>query len=148
MKGRTPWNKGLTRADDGRITAPWEGKKRPSPSIETQRKRRRSMATVFRSRPTNIEKELYSFLAVQKIKFDKQQPINGKFIVDAYVPSHKLVIEADGEYWHSREPNIKRDKSENAYLRKCGYNVIRLKEVEILDGSFRAKLKEVLNADI
>lgn len=148
MKGKKPWNKGLTRKDDSRIAAPWEGKSRPSPTTETKQKLIRTLSVVFRKRPTRIEKELYSYLERQKVRFYKQRLIKGKFLVDAYVPKHNLVIEADGDYWHSLEHNAKRDKARNAYLTKCGYKVLRLKEADILSGVFKQQVKEVLYAHL
>ena len=80
---------------------------------------------------TSIENKLYDELARRKLFFEKQKLINNKFLVDAYIPSLNLIIEADGNYWHSREDIMKRDKSKNAYLTTCGYNMLRLTETEI-----------------
>ena len=80
---------------------------------------------------TSIEKKVYEELKNKGLLFEKQKLINGKFLVDAYIPSLNLVIEADGDYWHSLESNIKRDKAKNAYLIKCGFNLLRLTETEI-----------------
>jgi very-short-patch-repair endonuclease len=52
---------------------------------------------------------------------------------------------ADGDYWHSLSKNMGRDRTKNAYLIKCGYNMLRLSETEINNGSFKNRLKEVLN---
>ena len=35
---------------------------------------------------------------------------------------------------------MKKDKAENAYLTKCGYNLLRLSEKEINDGSFKERM--------
>jgi len=90
--------------------------------------------------PTSIEKKLYNELKARGLLFEKQRLINGKFLVDAYIPSLNLIIEADGDYWHSLPKVVRKDKSENAYLTKCGYNLLRLPEHEINDGSFKEKL--------
>ena len=37
----------------------------------------------------------------------------------------------------------KRDKAKNAYLKKCGYNLLRMTETEINNGQFKEKIKEV-----
>lgn len=95
-----------------------------------------------KSSETNIEKILYEYLLYKNIKFEKQHNINNRFVVDAYVPSLNLVIEADGNYWHSLDKIKKKDKAENAYLKACGYKVIRLSEKDILSGKF----KEILEA--
>ena len=86
--------------------------------------------------PTSIEKAVYEYLLIKGILFEKQKLINGKFIVDAYIPSLNLIIEADGKYWHSLDRVVKKDKAENAYLTKCGFKIIRLNEEEIMNKNF------------
>jgi len=86
--------------------------------------------------PTSIEKKVYDELKKRGLLFEKQKLINGKFIVDAYIPSLNLVIEADGDYWHSLDIIKKKDKAENAYLTKCEFNLLRLTETEINNGKF------------
>lgn len=89
---------------------------------------------------TSIEKKLYKYLELIKIDFNSQYLINNHFVVDTYIPKLNLVIEADGNYWHSLDKNKKADKSRNAYLLKCGYKLIRLTETEINNNSFIDKL--------
>lgn len=93
-----------------------------------------------KKKPTSIEKKVYEYLTLKGVVFKKQHLIK-HFIVDAYIPSLNLVIEADGEYWHSLEKNIKRDRAKSAYLLKCGYELLRLKESEINNGEFIKKLE-------
>ncbi len=80
---------------------------------------------------TSIERAVYQELKLRGLLFEKQKFINGKFLVDAYIPSLNLIIEVDGDYWHSLPRIIGRDKAKNAYLAKCGYNLLRLTETEI-----------------
>ena len=56
--------------------------------------------------------------------------------MDAYIPSLNLIIEADGTYWHQMEHVKNKDRAENAYLKKCGYKLLRLSEEEINNGNF------------
>ena len=90
--------------------------------------------------PNSIERILYEELKARGFLFEIQKLINGRFLVDAYIPSLNLVIEADGDYWHSLEKNKIRDKRKNAYLKACGYNLLRLTETEINNGSFKERL--------
>ncbi len=90
--------------------------------------------------PTSIEKKLYQALQDKGLLYETQKLINGRFLVDAYIPSLNLIIEADGNYWHSLERVKKKDKAENAYLKKCGYKLLRLPENEIKDGSFMNRI--------
>lgn len=93
--------------------------------------------------PTSIEKKVYDELKTRGFLFESQKLINGKFIVDAYIPHLNLVIEADGNYWHSLPKQIKKDKSRNAYLETCGYKMLRLTETEINNGNFKEKLNQL-----
>jgi len=95
--------------------------------------------------PTSIEKKVYDELKRRGILFEEQRLINGRFFVDAFIPSLNLVIEADGDYWHSLPKQIGRDKSRNAYLKKCGFNLLRLTGTEIRDDSFKEKLDKEIN---
>jgi len=95
--------------------------------------------------PTSIEKIVYDFLLSKGIIFEKQRLVNGKFLVDVYIPSTNTIIEVDGCYWHGCKicgflKRNKKDKAENAYLIKCGYNLLRLPEHEINDGSFKERM--------
>jgi very-short-patch-repair endonuclease len=89
---------------------------------------------------TSIEKKVYEELKVRGFLFETQKLINSKFVVDAYIPNLNLVIEADGDYWHSLERVVKKDKVKNAYLTKCGFDLLRLTETEINSGEFKNKL--------
>jgi len=65
------------------------------------------------------------------IEFQEQVLMFGKFLVDIVIPSKKLIIQWDGEYWHSKKKNRDRDNSSDLYLRKCGYHVLRITDKEI-----------------
>lgn len=91
-------------------------------------------------KPTSIEIKVYNKLKEMGILFEAQKVINGKFCVDAYIPSLNLVIEADGNYWHKLDNIVKKDRAENAYLTKCGYNILRLSETEINNTNFGERI--------
>lgn len=90
--------------------------------------------------PTSIEKKLYEELKKRGLLYETQKLINGRFLVDAYIPSLNLIIEADGDYWHSLKRVKNKDKAENAYLTKCGYKLLRLSEAEINNTSFGERI--------
>ena len=109
---------------------------------DTKRRRLKQIAYLkknIKMGETRIEKMLYNELNQRKISFRKQEVINDRFIVDAFIPSRNLIIEADGRFWHSLDRVIKKDKAENAYLIKCGYQLLRLPEEEIMNGNFKNK---------
>ncbi|MEK9207915.1 MAG: DUF559 domain-containing protein [Patescibacteria group bacterium] len=80
---------------------------------------------------TKPEKIIIDKLNEDKINHISQYLVNSKFLVDEYLPDKNLIIEVDGNYWHSLSRVVKKDKAENAYLKKCGYKVIRIPEDEV-----------------
>jgi len=65
------------------------------------------------------------------VEFQEQVPMFNKFLVDILILNKKLIIQWDGEYWHSKKKNKVRDKSSDAYFKKCGYDVLRITDKEI-----------------
>jgi len=137
-KQKGSWNKGI------------KGKKSHSYGHKlyvTDKNKRREYALLGRQaldrskKPTNIERIVYAYLEKRNIVFEKQKLVNKRFLVDVFIPKNNLVIECDGEYWHNLDRVKKKDKAENAYLDKCGFNMLRLKEGEILNNNFERKLK-------
>ena len=160
--GRKPWNKGIPRSvkTKEKISKASMGHKPTHTSFkkghktwikgkthskETREKLRKAgikglLKLQARNGPTSIEKKVYNELKERGLLFEKQKLINGRFLVDAYIPSLNLIVEADGDYWHSLPKAVKKDKAENAYLTKCGFDLLRLTETEINNGEFRKKL--------
>jgi very-short-patch-repair endonuclease len=64
-------------------------------------------------------------------KFRRQHSI-GKFVVDFYCPSEKLVVELDGE-GHFTEEGRAFDEKRSGYLRSLGISVIRFENCEVFD---------------
>ena len=73
------------------------------------------------------------------IEYQTQVLICEKFVVDVFIPSCNLIIQWDGDYWHGfkeikDERQRKRsnlDKSQDSYMKKVGYKVIRFWEHEV-----------------
>lgn len=82
-------------------------------------------------RETAIESLVYRELERRNVPFVRQQVIDGFWIVDVLVPGAKIVVECDGEYWHSKPEMIKRDHKKDAYLKSRGYRVFRFPEAAI-----------------
>lgn len=78
---------------------------------------------------TDIELIMFDALTERKIVFVFQYPIRCRYgyITDFFIPQHKLIIECDGEHWHNKQRDNKRD----AVLLKKGYNIIRFSGKEI-----------------
>ena len=84
----------------------------------------------------------YAILDSFGITYFRQHLIANKFCVDAFVPAVNLVIQFDGDYWHGNAsifPNLdkrqmkrtKLDQSQDAYLNKCGFAIIRIWESDL-----------------
>jgi very-short-patch-repair endonuclease len=78
------------------------------------------------------------------IEFIEQYLINNKITVDVYIPKSKLIVQWWGNYWHGhpnilkdKEPNKSQskrmvlDKSQDKYLKKCGYNILYFWESDV-----------------
>lgn len=86
------------------------------------------------------------------IKFDEQVLMFNKFLVDVLLKEKHIVIQWDGDYWHGhplQKPYDKRqikrkklDKSQDSYIKKCGYKVLRFWESDVKNN------KEKVYADI
>ena len=96
----------------------------------------------------NTKPELYVFAALKKLnlKFKKHYDVLGK--PDIAFPKLKIAVFIDGEFWHGRrfkkeretykqfwikkiEGNIKRDRKNRALLKKEGWKVIRIWDMDL-----------------
>ena len=90
--------------------------------LENARRLRREM--------TPHERKLwYLFLRKYPVKIYKQRII-GRFIVDFYCASARLVIELDGSQ-HYEDRNVKKDADRTAFLEGYGLRVIRIPNNEV-----------------
>lgn len=106
---------------------------------------------------TRIETIGYELLAETGEVHFRQHVIGGRFTVDVFVPRVGLVVQFDGDYWHCNpdkfdEPDARQkkrmhlDASQDAYMRACGYRVLRFWESDILHrvDHVRASLRAAL----
>ena len=84
----------------------------------------------------------YKMLDELGFNYKRQYLVGGRFCVDAFIVSVGVVVQFDGDYWHGHptkfpEPNarqhlrIKLDKSQDAYMLACGYDVFRVWESDM-----------------
>ena len=89
--------------------------------------------------PNKLEQKGYAALNAMNLYYLPQWFFNGKFTVDAFMPKEKVIIQFDGDYWHGnpayyvsldsrQKKRVALDKSQDAYLHKCGIKVIRFWE--------------------
>ena len=112
--------------------------------------------------PNKLELMGSSILRNYHIVYEEQVLINDKILVDILIADQKLIIQWDGEYWHGHPSKLKDgvpdkrqnrrmkyDKSQNLYLTKCGYKILRFWESEVLkeykgeDDYIRRTIQEV-----
>lgn len=80
--------------------------------------------------PTSIEISIKSLLDNLGIDYTEQEPMSS-FSCDFFIPSARLVIECDGDYWHSLPKAKARDKRKDKWLAENNYNIVRLPEHKI-----------------
>lgn len=111
--------------------------------------------------PNKFEQKAYLMLDSYGITYIPQYTINGKFVVDAFIPEKNTVIQFDGDYWHGnpekyQENDLDRrqakrkalDISQDAYMQKIGIKVIRIWQSEINDSEIvEKKFKEILKTE-
>jgi len=73
-----------------------------------------------------LKKINISFISTKYFKFDKKRRW-----VDFYLPDYNLIIEVDGEYWHSKKDVILLDKQKDIEAKKYGFNTLRLSGKDI-----------------
>lgn len=95
-------------------------------------------------RATSIEESIYMELERRGVPFVRQQVIDGLWVADALIPGARIVVECDGEYWHSRPELVVRDRRKDRYLESCGYRVLRFPEAAI-KGDARACVQKVVD---
>lgn len=169
MYGRTPYNKGLTKETDERVKRtsethlrlfaegkekkrfgkdnPFYNQKHTQESIKKIRDARAKQN--FSWYNSSIEIKIQEFLKVLGIEHMTHFYINEiehSYNCDIFIPSKKMVIECDGNYFHGN-PELfpqerlnqkqieqkERDTFRNKELREKGYKVLRLWENEIRD---------------
>ncbi len=90
-----------------------------------------SLAMQLKRGPTNIERIMMTALDIAGIKYITQFLVGNKFLCDFAFPEYSLIVECDGAYWHNTQKAKARDASKDAYLRACGYEVLRFSDVDI-----------------
>ncbi len=118
-------------------------------SKETREKHRIFRSTqIFPMKDTSIEVKIQNFLSLLHIEYIAHKyisEITHAYQCDIYIPSKKLIIEADGCYWHGclicnkndkglselQNKQIQEDKIRTKELIEKGFRVIRLWEHDI-----------------
>lgn len=102
---------------------------------------------VLPTKDTKIEIKIQNFLKEMNIEFFTHQyiKIEHGYQCDIFIPSFNLVIECDGDYWHSYPTGREIDFLRTKELIEKGFKVLRLWEFEINDltiEKFKIKLED------
>lgn len=89
-------------------------------------------------RKTKIEQIVEDYLIQNKIDYRPQEIINNHAVDFLIEP--RFIIESDGNYWHSLPIQIERDKEFNQFCKDNEYQLLRLKEKDIIGGNYSANL--------
>lgn len=92
-----------------------------------------------RDKASKLEVRLRTILTELGVDFEPTALIKPKFLVDIRIGT--LIIQADGDYWHGhprfmplterQQKQQQRDAAQDAYLKTCGYTVIRIWESDM-----------------
>lgn len=88
--------------------------------------RRVAFERIQRKSETDIERKVALQLSACGKRYISQYCLNGRYIYDFYVVDDGLLIECDGDYWHSFENSKERDRKKDEYANANGISVIRI----------------------
>ena len=100
-------------------------------------------AKELRKNMTEEERHLwYDFLKTLPITVNRQKVI-GKYIVDFYIASSKIVIELDGSQ-HYEDKGMEMDKKRTEYLNDLGIRILRYTNLDVHQ-RFESVCQDILN---
>jgi len=135
LKDREPYNKGK------RGLYRWSAETRKKYNLaiqdpDVQEKFRkhgvRTMQTMIKAE-TSIEMILGSLLTDLQLEYDKQANVEDITLADCFLKQFRLVIYADGTYWHNFPNGTERDKRITKELENRNYVVLRFWEDDLID---------------
>jgi len=91
---------------------------------------------------TSLERKAEEILNSLNIEYISQYPTRTGFVIDFAIISngYKIAIETDGEHWHTTKKQKKKDRFKNYMLKREGWNVIRIKELNFNDDMENLKI--------
>ena len=97
----------------------------------------------MKTKNTSIEIAIENELIKNNIPFMKQVPVLGITLADFVLPNN-IIIQCDGDYWHSLPKTIKRDTEQDIQLIKNNYLIFRFRESEIRKSAAEC-VKKIIN---
>lgn len=98
-------------------------------------------------RVSNLDRMAYELLDDLGVDYVRQyHPPGCPYWFDIFLPGSGLLVELDSQYWHrgpeaERKGTIDRDRRKDAWAKKHGYDIVRLKVGDIRDESERIRLE-------
>jgi very-short-patch-repair endonuclease len=132
-KGRKPWNAGLTGVqewddDQRRRFAKWVA----TPEAQEAFKRQGTYSEQgLMERDTAPELGILALLESIGVEYVRQVPLADITVADFYLPKQRIVIYADGNYWHHYPEGRQKDRDQVEVLTKLGFAVLRFWESDI-----------------
>lgn len=146
LKGRVPWNKGktcpqLSESTKGKNNGMY-GKKHSEETRtkisnalnleETKRKLRLARSKqILPQKDTSIEIIMQNALIKHEVPFETHVSLLGKYQADIKIGN--LIVECDGDYWHTLPDRVESDRMRDIDLNEAGYNILRFWGSEIRD---------------
>jgi very-short-patch-repair endonuclease len=85
----------------------------------------------FPRRLTSIERALRDAFLSRGFSFEMHRTMFERWQPDFVFEQAKLIVQADGEYWHSLPRTIEIDRRFNAAAKKAGWTVLRFEGAKI-----------------
>ena len=95
-------------------------------------------------RRSSIEFKVEDKLVEWGVEFIAQHKV-GPWLVDFYIPHLNMVLECDGDYWHSLPRAKARDRQKNGWMLHNDYALFRMTETQINAEEFE-KLEQLVAA--
>ena len=99
-------------------------------SMDPLKREERLKKMYLHSGPTSCEREMKALLDGIGIQYVAQHGI-GRYFVDFYLPAQHLVIEVDGDYWHSLPGAKERDAKRARSIRAHRVRLVRVLESKL-----------------
>lgn len=128
-----PWNKGLTKEDDERLLTASKRRIREIAADNIKMLENLSTGTDDKkfNNTSSIEYIIKDILSNNGIKFIHQFNFFDLFVCDFAIPSKKVLIECDGNYWHDWPNGLTKDKVRKRQAKENGWKMLRLWESDI-----------------
>jgi very-short-patch-repair endonuclease len=125
-RGRVGWNVSLETREKISKTLAQKVKDNPEMAIRLNEVGRKGRLVYCSSGKSQIERMIMEELEALHIAYEYEKYLLGYF--PDFVIFENIIIEADGNYWHSKSKVQERDAKKDETLTAAGYHVFRLKE--------------------